>query len=130
MVGEVYTILPFSDYGSVQSWKEFIDKSDSFVSLDDREVVGHIALAYGDNYGTLCRSFVKPDYQSRGVFRELNKLRDQVIVQQNFRYLEAQGTTHNTVIQNSLLSREFQPVGLELCVLPDIVNYWSERKFS
>ena len=122
LVGTVYNQLPYAHYGSVESWGKFIEDNDSFVSVDGGEVVGHIALAYGEDYGVLCRSFVKPDYQSRGVFRELNRLRDEVIAQQNFRYLEAEGTTHSTVIQHSLLNRAFQPVGLELCVLPDIAN--------
>lgn len=122
LVETVYNQLPFAHYGSVESWKKFIEDNDSFVSVDENGIVGHIALVYEEDHGVLCRSFVKPDYQSRGVFRELNKLRDKVIAQQDFRYLEAEGTTHSTVIQHSLLSRGFQPVGLELCVLPDIAN--------
>ena len=122
LVEEVYETLPFPHYGSVQSWQEFVEKNDSFIGIGNDEVVGHIALASQEDYGVLCRSFVKPGYQNRGVFKELNKLRDEVINQKSFRYLEAQGTTHNTVIQNSLLSRGFETVGLELCVLPDIVN--------
>lgn len=121
LVQKTYVEPPYDHYLTALSWFSFMQQHASFVMEDDGKVVAHAGLEDKITFGVFNRTLVDKDYRKQGIYRELYDVRLSE-VGDRFRYIESHAATHHPLVQQFLLSKGFEPVGVELLEINDVAG--------
>ncbi len=122
LVQQTYTNPPYNHYLDTSSWIRFMHDHVSLVMEDNGRVVAHAGLEDRITMGILSRTVVHENYRGHGLYKTLYDARLAQAQSRNLGYVESHATTHHPIVQHFLLSKGFEPVGVELFEINDVAG--------